>query len=216
MNMSELRKRIESEYSARGYRLGWRLLYSPAKVLAGARVAFIGLNPGGSQPAPQHAEFAMASGSAYEQEVWKDSSLPGEAPLQRQVRQLFQLLGERAEDVLAGNLVPFRSPNWDALPKQEKEWAIKFGTGIWGRILRKARPEVVITMGNEVTKALTPVLGVRGTKRIPVNWGNVSGYRGKFPGGTHVGLPHLSRFAIIGRPESNRAVKRLLSSLMAS
>ncbi len=157
----------------------------------------------------------MASGSAYEQEVWKDSPLPGEAPLQRQVRALFQLLGERAEDVLAGNLVPFRSPNWDALPRQEREWAIEFGTDIWRDILQRARPEVVITMGNVTTKALTPLLGVRDAEPIPVNWGNVTGRRGTFPGGTYIGLPHLSRFSIMGRPESEKAVKRLLGSLMA-
>ncbi|MCZ6848822.1 MAG: hypothetical protein O7F75_08250 [Alphaproteobacteria bacterium] len=215
MNTSALRKRIESEYRARGYCLGWRLLYSPAKVLDGARVAFIGLNPGGSKPAPDHAEFAMASGSAYEREVWKDSTLPGEAPLQLQVRELFRLLGERAEDVLAGNLVPFRSPSWDALPRQKREWAIEFGTDIWGDLLKRSGPEVVITIGNVATKALIPVLDVRDMKRIPVNWGKVKGWRGQIPGGTHVGLPHLSWYRIMGRPESEKAVKRLLGGLTA-
>ncbi len=72
-----------------------------------------------------HAEFAMSSGSAWVVESWKGRS-PGKAPLQRQVLFLFELLGEKPAAVLSGNLVPFRSPDWDALPGDRKA-TVSFG-----------------------------------------------------------------------------------------
>ena len=62
---AHLKDRIERQYSAGRYTLGWRLLYSPEVVLQGARVAFLGLNPGGNYCPTEHAEFAMEHGSAY-------------------------------------------------------------------------------------------------------------------------------------------------------
>lgn len=59
---AQLKDRIERQYSAGGYSLGWRLLYSPEAVLEGARVAFLGLNPGGNHRPPDHAEFTMECG----------------------------------------------------------------------------------------------------------------------------------------------------------
>ena len=70
-NMNE---EISQEYRSSGHSLGWRFLYSPASVLDGAKVALIGLNPGGSIDDPTHAKFAMVSGSAYRDEIWPDSS----------------------------------------------------------------------------------------------------------------------------------------------
>jgi hypothetical protein len=204
---AELRTQIEHEYVAGGYTLGWRLLYSPVAVLQGSRVAFIGLNPGGSHRPKNHAEFAMEKGSAYAQESW-GSFLPGRAPLQQQVLALFKLIGERPESVLAGNLVPFRSPRWDALPNKQR--ALAFGKRVWSEILAEARPQIVIAMDGHVLSALRRILDVRATERIPVGWGSVCGERGEFSNGTLVGLPHLSRFSIITRPESQPGLGKLL------
>jgi hypothetical protein len=188
---AELRSQIESEYDAAGYRLGWRLLYSPLAVFQSSRVAFIGLNPGGGHRPKNHAEFAMEKGSAYAEEAW-GSFLPGHAPLQQQVLALFKLNGERPESVLAGNLVPFRSPSWDALPHKQR--ALAFGKRVRSDILAEVRPQIVIAMDGHVLSALRRILDVRATERIPVGWGSVCGERGEFSNGTLVGLPHLSRF----------------------
>jgi len=202
----ELRDRIEAKYQERGDALGWRLLYSPSHVLDGASVAFIGLNPGGNFRPADHAEFAMAAGSAYTTENW--GGPPGEAKLQRQVRILFQRLDVRPEDVLAGNLVPFRTPSWDAMRRRRD--ALAFGKSLWTDILRHAQPRLVIAMGGVTIETLTEVLNVRNLENIPVGWGNVTGKRGHHDGGPFVGLPHLSRFAIVGRPESEPSLQRLL------
>ena len=202
--------RIEQRYQADQYKLGWRLLYSPEKVLEKARVAFIGLNPGGDFLPADHAVFAMEEGSAYARENW--GSPPGESRLQRQVLALFEMLGEPADAVLAGNLVPFRSPSWDALPKKEN--ALTFGKSIWREILKKTQPPLVVTMGGQVTSELKNVLGVRKSDRVSVNWGNVCGERGSFINGVLVGIPHLSRFGVITRHESRPGLRKLFADFL--
>lgn len=203
-----LEQRIEKAYRARGDRMGWRLLYSPAHVLNGASVAFVGLNPGGDYAPVQHAEFAMDHGSAYEREDW--GAAPGQAKLQRQVRALCNRLGVRPEDVLAGNLVPFRSPSWEAMA--DRRGALAFGKALWSKILHHARPNLVIAMGGVTIAALADVLNVHDLERVNVGWGSVKGQRGRHHNGVFVGLPHLSRFAIIDRPQSEHGLERLLRS----
>lgn len=201
-----LRDRIEKRYRAGGHELGWRLLYSPAVVLEGARVAFIGINPGGRSPSTYYDEFATKHGSAYALENW--GKTPGTSKLQRQVLALFEKIGERPDAVLAGNLVPFRSPNWKALP--DKRRALAFGKDIWRDILASAKPQMVICMGGDVFAAFRDILEVRETERIPVGWGEYCGERAAFATGTLIRVPHLSRFPIMTRAESRPGLRRLL------
>jgi hypothetical protein len=203
-----LRDRIQEAYVAGGYNLGWKLLYSPSDVLNGPRLAFVGLNPGGSVCPENDAELATVDGSAYVTEVWERASQPGQSKLQRQVRCLFDRLGEAPESVLAGNLVPFRSPSWEKLPM--RDWALEFGKSLWRDILAETRPELVIAMGDVVFSVLREILGVEMTQRILVSWGSVSGEHGKFAHGTLVRLPRLSRFGIITRPTSQDALRALI------
>jgi len=62
----------------------------------------------------------MESGSAYRDERW-----PPRNVLQKQVLALFERLDIVPEDVLAGNLAPFRSPSWKQLRNPHE--AFKFG-----------------------------------------------------------------------------------------
>ena len=141
----------------------------------------------------------MKRGSAYAQESWAGYA-PGESPLQRQVLLLFKNLGVRPEDVLAGNLVPFRSPDWSRLSNSTQ--ALSFGRALWGDILQRARPKLVVSMGQVTNEAVVGLLGVRRLTFVPVNWGNVTASEASFDGGKFVGLPHLSRFGIVSRPGS--------------
>ncbi len=205
----ELRERIERRYREGGYGLGWRLLYSPAGVLEGARVAFIGINPGREKPY-DHAEFAMASGSAFVEERWKNRQL------QKQARTLFEMLGERPEDVLAGNLVPFYTPRrWTKLPNDEKKKAaVAFGQKLWCDMIHRARPSLVIVHGIDPTfKKLREELGGTEPKKCVLGRGasgrRTLGRRCTWPGGTLVGLPHLSHFnsrLITSRPGAVRCL----------
>ncbi len=200
------KSRIQEKYIELGYTLGWRLLYSPEAVLERARVAFVGLNPGGNHAPADHAEFAMESGSAYAQERW--GKPPGQSTLQRQVLRLFEIVGEPPADVLAGNLVPFRSPSWEMLGS--KDQALRLGRNIWEEILAHTRPQLVIGMGGSTWPVLKQLLRVDSVQQELVGWGSVRGERGTFEGGTFVGLPHLSRFAIVTRKESQQGLQTLL------
>lgn len=215
MNENERQIRLPYEskivraYTDSGNVMGWRFLSSPTQTLMGARVAFIGLNPGGSNHDDDHGEFAMDLGkSAYRDESWAGRN-PGESKLQKQVLALFDRLGEKPEDVLSGNLVPFRSPNWANLKEPKK--AIKFGEELWSEVLEKARPSLVVTMGGETRDSVCRLLQVRNLRKTLVGWGSITASKGEFSGGTFVGLPHLSRFGIMGRPESSPYLDKLFA-----
>ncbi len=201
-----LQAQIEAAYAASGNALGWRLLMSPAAVLEGADVAFIGLNPGGSVRPAEHAEFAPEGGSAYACESWAGHA-PGRSPLQREVLLLFERIGVQPETVLAGNLVPFRSPGWGTLANRKD--ALRFGRNLWREILANAGCKLVITMGAAVTDSFKPMLDCRQLAAYPLGWGKVKGVRGEFRDGTLIGLPHLSRYRVISRTKSAEPLAEL-------
>ncbi len=203
---SQLRQQIETFEQAHGYALGWRLLASPAEVLNGAQIAFIGLHPGGRVRPPDHPDFAPASGSAYVEESWAGHA-PGESLLQKQVRALFSHLRVTPESVLTGNLVPFRSPSWAELPHRQA--ALRFGADIWKTVLQRASPRLIICTGHEAFDAMFRMLGAEKAVSVPVGWGNVSGAHAMFRGGALVRLPHLSRFRIITREESQEGLRQI-------
>lgn len=207
---AELKQRLEAAYAAGNYTLGWRLLASPAHVLDGADIAFLGLNPAGRLRPKDHPEFAMARGSAYVDEIWGDQQAPGTSPLQRQVQALFRHLGAEPAQVLAGNLVPFRSPDWASLSHQQA--ALSFGENLWRDILKRARPRLIITMGGVTYKSLRYMLGAQNSRSVSIGWGRVSGRVASFDDGHLVGLPHLSRFAIMTRDESTEGLRQLFGA----
>lgn len=209
--INSIRTRIEREYVKSNNELGWRFLSSPIEVLNGSEIAFLGLNPGGSVKPENHAEFAMESGSAYVSESWKNLP-PGSEKLQVQVRRLFSCLGIEPEKVLAGNLVPFRSRDWNSL--RNRKASLVFGEELWFEIFRFAKPKLVVGMGNQVSNSLARILNAEKTGCEPINWKSSSGkmmtvQRFSFEGGVLVSLPHLSRFGIIGREKSTPALKHV-------
>jgi len=202
------RDRIEDAYQRSGNTLGWRFLYSPSKTLVEARVAFIGLNPGGSVEEDMHGTYAMAQGSAYSNESWAGCA-PGQHKLQKQVLSLFDKLEIEPEHVLAGNLVPFRSRDWKSLNNPEQ--SVQFGKELWTEALHTSQPSLIVTMGALTTKILSEMLNIQHLEKHPSGWGQVSAFRGEFEGGRLVGLPHLSRFGIMTRPQSSVYTHRLLT-----
>jgi hypothetical protein len=203
---SALRLRVSTAYKESKNSCGWRLLASPSSVLEGADIAFIGLNPGGSSQPDDHAEFAMEQGSAYVVETWGGYQ-PGTSPLQTQVRALFSGLSVEPESVLAGNLVPFRSPNWKSL--ERKDFSLRFGESLWGDILQRVQPGLVIGMGRDVFAPLSRILGATGIQTVAVGWGKISAIKATFPDGSLVVLPHLSRFGFVTREKSAGALRDL-------
>ena len=211
-----LTKRIEDEYARRADQSGWRLLASSRSSLQNPRVVFIGVNPGGTCQPEDHGEFAMDEGSAYVVESWGGHP-PGDSPLQRQIRALFDRVGESPSEVLAGNLVPFRSRSEKDL--REPGSAIEFGRSVWADIFAHLSntPEIVITMGRKTRSPLCRILNIHeaSMERVPLNWGRVGGYKGRFTyrgaSGRFVNLPHLSRYRVATRERSRRTLAELFA-----
>lgn len=204
MDIQKIISSIEKEYRNSQNNLGWRLLSSPARVMYDAQIAFLGINPGGTVVPKEHGEFSTENGSAYEIENWSNSSAAGESHLQRQVQALFARLSVDAVDVLAGNLIPFRSPAYKDLKNSER--ALEFGTNLWAEIFDLAQPKIIICMGKPTREALLKLLNVKRIEHVPVNWGPYDAIRGTFKrndySGVFIGLPHLSHFPIMNREES--------------
>ncbi|MEQ1940246.1 uracil-DNA glycosylase family protein [Mesorhizobium sp. CN5-321] len=214
MDADSIRRAIGQEYIRRGHRLGWRLLASPWKTTERADIAFLGINPGGGSRETDHGELSTENGSAYEIEAWAGYPA-GASPLQKQVRGLFETLGVAARDVLAGNLVPFRSPNINALP--DRQAAVEFGIDLWTRLLATARPKLVIGMGGDTHAAL---LGIAGISPSDVEtklsgWGTVRVKRAAGGRFDLAMLPHLSRFQIVGHPRCDDAVRWALEPFLS-
>ena len=197
---------IRREYTASQRHCGWRLLYSPVNVVDSSDIAFIGLNPGGAS-ATGHSELAMKAGSAYDRETWGEAP-PGHSRLQRQVLALFGGLGVEPAKVLAGNLVPFRSPSWADLADRKR--AVEFGASIWTEILGRAKPTLVITMGALVLRTVGKILGMTTVERHQLGWGRVTGSYALTSASRLVGLPHLSRYGVITRTASQSGLQALL------
>ena len=207
-----LRRRIEDEYNRLGHSQGWRLLYSPIDVLAGAPAAFLGLNPGGLlSGSVGHGELATPRGtSAYRDEVWKPPRRAGEEKLQQQALAVFDRLGVEPTEVLAGNLVPFRSQDLDRLDHRGAAFA--FGEQIWRDIFDHAGvPPIVVTMGKPVFTRVARLLDAGAIEEVPYDWGREVAGRARFPGGLLIGLPHLSRRPIMLHEARQRSLNQLFA-----
>jgi hypothetical protein len=208
---SRLEGRINEASDRLGCGLGWRLFYSPLSVLEGASVAFIGLNPGGRFEPSDHPRLASDDGSAYVTEIWHGQA-PGQDKLQLQVRALFDRLGVRPDQVLAGNLVPFRSPAWRDLPSPKD--AEHFGEEIWREIFARAKPRLIICNSQLSFKTLLKVFDASAPQSAPAGWGNITVERAITENEHLVRFPHFSRFPIVNRPESQDAMRFALGDYL--
>lgn len=198
MNAASIENRIVAEYERRGDSAGWRFLASPFRTIANAQIVFIGLNPGGASETEGHGQFSCENGSAYETEAWAHHPA-GRSPLQLQVKALFEIVGAAPDEVLAGNLIPFRSKNLSDL--RDFPSALQFGTKLWTEILGHAPRRLVIGMGKDVQSVLFDHYRVCPTSE-PTGWGNQKLRYAKAEDTRVVGLPHLSRFRIFNREGS--------------
>lgn len=146
MAFADLVGQVQEGYQRLGHQLGWRFLYSPEATLSpNARLAFAGLNPGGSAYHPPVA--SVEEGNAYRIERWAGDN--GLNPLQLQIRAFYEALctqlqhpstAQVMDETLALNFCPFRSPTWEALPNQAE--STRFSAELWRQVLGLARPSV--------------------------------------------------------------------------
>ena len=198
MFTQRLKSKIEQEYAEGEYGLGWRLLSCPIDSIHSAKICFIGLNPAGKTPDIKNDGLSSEIGSSYKIESW-GKHLPGAAPLQKQICKMFEFLGVSADEVLSGNLIPFRSPRFADLPNRKR--AMDFSKTMWREILTHSNAELVICMGNDVTRSVAQLLKINTLEKLSSGWGKVSIYVGDKDGVKVIGLPHLSTFKLFSRLE---------------
>ncbi len=106
------------------------------------------------------------------------------------------------EEVLAGNIVPFRSPSWEKLPNRVD--ALRFGQALWHEVLDRVRPELIVANGKDAFMALCPKGDV---ETVAAGWHRQVIRISECHGAKLVGLPHLSRFRIINRDKSEHGLR---------
>lgn len=223
---------ISDAYARLDHQLGWRFLTSPKKTFgAGVDVALISLNPGGGVDIAEHPRASSEAGSAYLVESW-DGCPPGRAPLQIQVRKLFEALAATRDSVsgselmanaLSAYFIPFRSPGMATLVNRKA--SIAFATDLWAKLLPALNPRVIMTMDTTSTpilsQILTTQLGVSArSTSLPVGWGSYAAELQQFETPDLrkiiVRLPHLSRFKIFGRHESRPYITAIFAEVAKS
>jgi hypothetical protein len=224
---SEAIAKIQVAYDDLGHELGWRFLSTPAKTLSeSTQLVFLGLNPGGA-----HYEAPVISvekGNAYHVERWGNGGeLSG---LQVQIQLLYDKLSERLyqqptatlmDQTLAANFCPFRSPSWDRLHNRAK--SVEFSKHLWFYLFQCLSPSVIICLTDLPFMHIGEVLLWRGfeekgaSKKL-VGWGNVTysttTYEMENEKVTMIRLPHLSRYKVFGRHESQHAINELADSVV--
>ncbi len=224
---NRLTAKIRCTYRDLEHQLGWRFLYSSRDTLKPAtRIVFIGLNPGGNKLEKTRA--SCEKGNAYHFETWKP---PGHNSLQEQVCLLYEGIAKAIrskspinlmDESLAANFIPFRSGSFSKL--ESKRRCGELSREIWTSILEHVQPKLVITMGREVTHEIAALIGKDATVTAPIKgktgWGEITyDLRWATCGKRRtliIGLPHLSRFRIFGRPAGEASMQPMWDAIRES
>ncbi|MFA5718770.1 MAG: hypothetical protein WC952_13745 [Desulfobulbaceae bacterium] len=219
---------IADEYHRLNHTLGYRFLLGPSSTLAAdTDILFLGLNPGGGVIPPDHPSDSCEQGPAFLNETWNAAAGRGNSALQQQVRAMFRDLAamvpgsgdysQLMNQTLLAYYIPFRSPDFARLP--HKVASRQFARRLWRGILGQIGPRLIICINNETFADLASILEeIAGTQpevvRSGVGWGNISAELAMFNGGrgrtSLLRFPHLSRFRIFDRPESQPHTNSLL------
>ncbi len=198
---------IEQEYQRLGYSAGWRFMMSPERYLSTSDVAIVGLNPGGIR---RHGpEWSQELGNAYVVESW-GGQRAGADPLQRQVQRLCQMVKVAPHEVFAAQFVPFRSNAWSDLARRPE--AVAFARRLWAWALPQSEARLIVCLGKAVVAPeIAQILGAQFAGSVLAGWGNQTIDRYVTDDGRLVlGVPHLGRFKLFGRPVSEAAFRNAL------
>ena len=193
------------------------ILYSSFLTLSPGRFYILGLNPGGAPGSGDTIAqclngLSRYKGNAYIDEDWSSDSRHygvGEHPLQRQLRMLMQELGEDLRHVCALNLIFTRSPDQYGADYPER------GHLCWPvhqMILNIVRPNVIIAFGNgNISPYAFLALKHQETWGEEPDETKFAAQHGPWQCRSFqtwiesrhilvIGLPHLSRYTIEGKP----------------
>ena len=221
------------------YELGSALSYNSFDALISPKypIAFIGLNPGGKKHDKPTIESENGK-CAYYYENWtekgENKKTPPDdkdlAPLQQQVIKLYKRLAdifgceytELMDKSIMANLVPFRSPSWNALPKRED--ALEFSRGLWASIFDPSSVKVIICMSGISFQAIGDILREASYEHRPeesfvggTGWGKTKYHIKKYSLSEKsillIRLPHLSRYKLLNSDGCNMAVEKIIQTI---
>lgn len=215
--------KIEHKHDELGHTLGCSFLYTPKKTFTGgARIVFLGINPGGAKR--EDNVPSVERGNAHHSEPWGANGKY--IPVQIQVQQFYKLFAEQLnpsdkclwkslmDETLQSNFIPFRSPDVNHLHEAQKSRS--FACALWKEIFSKlfvqTAPRVIIWHGvGEFDRYSGQILCEFEFKKEPSGW-----YRRPYREGwwSHngqkvyvLGVPQLSRCGIITSQKCTAAVK---------
>lgn len=193
---------LAAREAALGYSDGFKLLFCPWDRIGTARSLFLSLNPG-NDPSGEHMRVASDErGNSYLVERQARHS-----PIAAQYVQLCQFLGRDAEAMLAGTLMPFRTPRWE--PRRDRP-NLGLARPFWRAVFETGRLREVFCMGRDAEREAVRLAGARLDMEIPANWGNLTIRRYSTAAGMRLyGLLHLSTYKMFGRPDCLPQLARL-------
>ena len=187
-----------------------RILYSGSHTLRVGSIYLLGLNPGGDPTTHDDtvgsslAELSSRKNNAYLDESWEYRGKPypiGQSPLQIRVCWLLERLGTAPRDVCASNIIFTRSKGSSGSGYPE---TAELCWPVHEQIIRIVRPKVIVAFGNS---GVSPYRFLRkqlhGTNETSIESGHGCWACSTFVGLSGirvVGLPHLSRYAVINNP----------------
>lgn len=191
-----------------GFEAGYKFLYGPWASLEGRKVGFFSLNPGRPPDDAEPRTISDERGNSYEVEQQTTRS-----PITRQFLLLADFLGLKPSEILTGVVAPFRSNSWAGLTKEQREGSLALGKQFWADPLSRPALRLVFACSNEAKHVITELVDASLDLEILAGWGAIKLRRYRAANGkVVVHLPHLSRFQLLGRSESESALRELLSA----
>lgn len=195
------KERLEVTASRYGFDDGYKLSYQPLSWIPDCTHAFISLNPGNKRSFYPSHEVEDPVGNSYVEEVATSKS-----PLNRQFMKLYQMLNVSFEKVLSTVVHPYRSGRWADLSKEQKEGGLDLGREWLAECLHGGISTITV-LGRDAEKVVTSILNAELVTEAPSGWGEIQLRRYVCPDGRVViGLPHLSTFRLMSRPECVEAL----------
>ena len=213
MDKTDWENKLRNIEAAYRFEYGYKLLYCPWETIDHHKLVFLSLNPGTRTPHgcdPVEGTISDERGNSYEVEQFNSRS-----PISGQFLRMCEFLGVAPTEVLTGAVAPFRSQSWKALTDRQRDASLDFGRRFWGRALQ-SRPQNtgIIACSKRAANLVVSLLGANLEKELGTGWGHyrIRRFRTK-EGRLIVGLPHLSRFKLFGRAESEPYLEAALEDL---
>lgn len=207
MNREDWHQRLVAVEAELGLRDGFRFVYGPWATLQTGRIAFLSLNPGRAPSGSVLRDVCDERGNSYA--VERHTTL---SPITDQALQAFSLLGAHPDEVMTGVVCPFRTPSWNDLQRDKRERALALGREFWVQPLQRPGVELIVCCSTEASRAVVGWLAAHHEASASAGWGDIAIHRYRTRMGIPIlALPHLSRFRLFGRPQSEAAIRELLA-----